>query len=95
MSERLIIDQANIAESTMNAISNHIEAKELDFEELLDSIVIIQFKDGLIQAYLSYDEQDNQYIVETVELNTGDEIIQHEGETLHMIESNQYINQFK
>ena len=40
MSERLIIDQANIAEATMNAISNHIETKELDFEELLDLSLI-------------------------------------------------------
>lgn len=94
MSKRLMIDKANIADATMTAISSHMERKNLNYEDMLDDIVIIQFRDGLIRAYLSHDETNDQYIVDTEELQTGDEVIQHEGESLHMIESDKYINQY-
>lgn len=94
MSERLIIDKANIADATMNAISAHMEKNNLNYENMLEDIVIVQFKDGLIRAELTYDEKNDQYVIKTEELKTGDEVIQHEGESLHMIKSDKYINQY-
>lgn len=94
MSERLIIDKANIADATMNAISAHMEKNDLTYENMLEDIVIVQFKDGLIRAELTYDEKNDQYVINTEELKTGDEVIQHVGESLHMIKSDKYINQY-
>lgn len=94
MSERLIIDKANIADATMNAISAHMKKNDLTYENMLEDIVIVQFKDGLIRAELTYDEKNDQYVINTEELKTGDEVIQHAGESLHMIKSDKYINQY-
>lgn len=92
MSERQLIDKAIIAEEVMNVIEEHLDHEDLDFDDILDDVIVVQFEDAIMRIYLSYDKRDNAYFVETVELKDGDEIMQY-NQNLRYLVSSVYVYQ--